>query len=236
MELTKRIKEAFVPSSALIVYNLSNEIQGYTSQPDYYMETRLIRKDGTLAEGKPVSKKFISALVKYFKAENEVTPHGSIPENMLWADSRMGHERYVWWNPPRKRPMFFEKHIKMPDGDYNMPGIVYVAEGNNLRVFCFKGKKPQMKAPLLLGPFYNYYENGSVCLGSARKEWPKDITWQAILDHFETVFWASINSHSITNPMKPGYVLNNELKKAASEPFDTTTLRIACNSLGNLLQ
>lgn len=227
--ITRSLSDNYIPKAALIAYK--NEVSN-----NYYLETRTIDKAGYLGYAKPVSRKFMHALVKNFRDTNETTPHGMMPPNMLFADSRLGKETYIWWTKPQKVHQNFSKSVGMPDETYNMPGCIFIAEAGRLKVFCFSGPRPSANKYLLHGPFYNYYENGDICLGSAKVEWSKDITWEEIQKHFEKLFWASENSHMIFNPMKDKINLNIALKQAITKPFDTSLLQPCKKTLNQILK
>ena len=190
MEITEQIKKTYLPNSALIVYRLESETYQHG---DYYMETRKIRKDGTLGPAQPISRKFLTALVKEYKNVCEMKPFGPIPKNLIYADATLGHEKYIWWNPPMRKTLYFSDGTGMEENEYNMPGTVFVVQQNELSVYAFKGRKPGNKTRLLYGPFYNYYKSGKICTGSAKKEWPGTIRWDDIITHWEAIFWNSIN-------------------------------------------
>ena len=61
------------------------------------------------------------------------------------------------------------------------------------------------------------------------------MTWDAVLRHFERLFWGSVNSHTICNPVRDGQNLVLCLKASLSAPYDTATLRPAGITLGKLL-
>lgn len=232
--ITDRLKDVFKPKAALIVYENENEDR-YTSEKRRYLETRPVKEDGTLGCAKPVSKEFVLALVESFRREGERIPQGPIPANLLYANPSLGAECYVWWNPPCKRKMYFTSSIPMEEAEYNVPGTIYKVAGGTLRVYCFKGKRPKPNDELLYGPFYNYYPDGGICLGSARLPWPSKLTWQTILDHWEKIFWDSENSHMMQNPCKKGHNLNLALKDALDKPFDTSVLNEAGKKVRSLL-
>jgi PRTRC genetic system protein B len=154
---------------------------------------------------------------------------------MLHADPRLGSERFVWWDPPGKRELFFLEGLGLDDTVYNMPGTVFLVTGKTLTVYAFKGARPSGKTPLLRGPFFNYYEDCRICVGSAKVDWPRDITWQTIIDHWEKVFWNSVNAHMISNPMKEGHNLVLSLKEAVNKPYDTGALRPAGLTLASII-
>ena len=225
--ITEDLGKIYQPAAALIVYK--------TKDNEYYLESRKIKEDGTMGAAKPVSRKFLCAIAKEYREANETTPHGLMPETMLYADSRLGKEKYIWWSEPRKVHMCFSEKVGLADGVYNMPGCVYVADSERIRVFAFEGRKPRKNQKLLMGPFFNYYSDGGICLGNARVEWSSDITWKEIQEHWEKLFWASENSHMIDNPMKEGKNLILAMKDAADKPFDTSLLKESGMTLESLL-
>lgn len=233
--VTDLLSQVYAPKAALIVYAKVEAGDSPDDSPRYYLETRPVKEDGSLGCAKPVSKKFIREMVQSFRAEGERLPHGAMPANLIYANPALGSECYVWWNPPRKRKMYFTDAIPMEDTEYHVPGTVYKVTGDSLQVYCFRGRRPQPNSELLYGPFYNYYGHGGICLGSARLDWPAVLTWQAVLDHWEKVFWDSENSHMMHNPCARGHNLNLVLKDAIDKPFDTSVLAGTGRKLSSLL-
>ncbi len=210
------------PIAALIVYKNNRYYE-------HYLETRPIKEDGTLGRAKPVSWKFLQKLAdivhKIEKEKDTVRyPHGAVPPNLLKINSNPEEQEFVWWTPPEKHQCYFMQKCGVPDGIYHMPGCVFHVKRHNLHVYCFKGKKPDHKEKLLKGPFFNYYNDGGVCLGNSKLDWPQKITWKDILEHWESIFWNSVNSHSIDNPMKEGQNLVVAIKESSDKPFDTEKL------------
>lgn len=231
--ITETIKEKFVPKATLIVYKQENHCG---NDMQYYLETRPVKADGSLGVARPVSRRFIQKLAKAFRSELEMRPHGAMPSNMLLADSRIGQEAYIWWTAPKRRKLFFSKDTGMEDGEYNMPGCIFFVKENSLNVYCFNGKEPKASGKLLYGPFYNYYSDNKICLGNAKVKWSDDITWKEIQSHWEKLFWASENSHTIFNPMKKDYILTVELNKSKTRPFDTSALAETKLTLKELIE
>ena len=231
-DITDSIKQTYNPCGAIIIY----EAESYNCENRYYIESRPIKKDGTLGVAKPVSKSFIQGIAKTFKSEEEMQPHGPMPANFLFADSRIGQEVYIWWTPPAQKSLHFTEGIAIKEGTYWMPGCVWVAKKDRLSVYCYAGKKPTLKTKLLYGPFFNYYDDAGICLGNAHVEWPDDITWKDIQQHWEKLFWGSINSHTICNPMKEKQSLVLAIKDAAEKPFNTALLKEKKMNLETLLK
>ena len=88
----------------------------------------------------PVTYEFMDSLVESYTDDRRNVPHGKIPANMLWCDTRKGHERYIWYNPPGKRQMFFAGSLNIPDGIFHVPGVIYKVSGDRLDIFSYKGK------------------------------------------------------------------------------------------------
>lgn len=226
IELTDEIKNRQEPVAVLTVWR--NESSG-----SRFLETSKVLKDGTLGVPKPVSRKFMENIARTFSREYGRTPHGAVPDNLLLADTRPGQERYVWWEPPGKRTQTFGSQIALEDGEYMFPGTVYSVTGDRLSVYAFAGSRPSPRKRLLYGPFFNYYTDGGICLGSARLPLPEDLTWRGLMDHWESLFWNSENSHLIENPVHGNLV--TILKQYRDEPFNTTVLRRTKLHLGDLL-
>lgn len=228
--ITEEIGREYRPSVVMTVYETSS---GYGGDRRYYLETRKIRSDGRLGAAKPVSRRFIRGIAESFKDEGEQRPHGRIPGNLLVADARLGCERYVWWDPPCRRMLYFSAELGLEDREYWMPGVVFAVSGQTLYAYAFKGKRLRPETPLLYGPFFNYYESRMVCLGNARAEMPSDVTWQSVIDHWETLFWKSTNMHLMCNPTEGN--LTVALKAAINAPYDCSTLRKTGMKLKELL-
>lgn len=210
-EILEGTEKQYVPEMALIFYATDDD----TGNEAYYIETRRIQ-DGRMGAGIPVSKQCMSELASSFSCELSVTPHGRIPGNMLYADSRPGHRKYIWYNPPRKRHMFFAKGLSIPNGQYHVPGIVYVASDEKLDVYAFKGDKPADK--LYKAPFFNTTD-GRVCLGSSGIAYPANPSFEDVTAYWEKMFWLTEFTHlgGSHNPTKSNLV---HVTKQSKENFD----------------
>lgn len=231
-ELTRQIQGIMIPKAALIAYEPQNEV--YTKAP-YYLELRPIDEKGRMRAAIPVSYKFMNALTESFSVEMNGIPHGRIPENLLWSDTRKGNERYIWYNPPARRRMFFHRQLNLADGEFNLPGIIYRTGGERLDVFAFKGEKPEENTALYFAPHFNV-SGTYVCLGSSHTEKPKNPSFHELLEHWEKLFWMSEFSHlgSNGNPTLSNLVLVTE--NARNKPFDLDELKPMNKKLKDILQ
>ena len=103
-KLTKQINTMLQPRAALIAYSTNGDDR-------YFLELRSIDNEGTMSEGFPVTVEFMNELVKGYSERHSSTPHGRVPSNMLWSDTRKGNEKYIWYNPPQKRMMFIRSSL-----------------------------------------------------------------------------------------------------------------------------
>ena len=91
-ELTKQLQEIMVPKAALIAYEYQ---EGHYASGSHYLELRPINKKGRMEAGIPVTYEFMDSLVESYSDGNRRIPHGWLPPNMLWCDTRRGHESYM---------------------------------------------------------------------------------------------------------------------------------------------
>lgn len=190
-ELTKELLAELSPEMAIIVYKCEHK---------YYLERRDI-VNGKMASGIPLTEKCLTDIFDTISSEDSDMLHGLIPDNLLYADGRCGREKYVWYNKPEKRSLFFNKEAGIPDGQMWVPGLIYVASAASLSVFAFKGNKP--KSNLFKAPFFNVYNDGRVCLGSAKVDNPSELTYESVILYWEKMFWASEFVHLLgSNPVK----------------------------------
>lgn len=192
-KLLEQSQQVSEPVVALVAYR--------NSESEYYIESHDIDREGRMKEGVPLTRECITELVSSFSLEQSRMPSGQIPANLLYADSRIGHDKYIWYNPPCRRMMYFSRNLNMEDGLYFIPGIVYVAREKSLDLYAFKGKKPVNK--LYKAPFFNV-TNEKVCLGNASIEYPNDPDYYNLLEYWEKMFWMTEFSHlgGSQNPTK----------------------------------
>ena len=216
-ELTRTLKTLLIPKAALIAYASENE-------RNFFLEVRDIDERGNMTEGRPVTLEFMNELVKGYSERHGSTPYGKIPSNLMYCDSRKGSERYVWYNPPGKRMMFFIPGLKIDNAEYNLPGVIYEAREDGMNIYAYKGNTPDKDTPLYAAPFFNVTGSG-VCLGSANLEKPKDMTYEKLLQYWEKKFWLTEFSHlgGNGNPTRSNLVLVT--KAARNRPFDLEELK-----------
>lgn len=179
-EILDRSEAEMVPTMAIIVNSIG--------VCDYYLERRDII-DGKMSAAVPLTEECMTDIADSFSAERKDIIYGAIPENMLYADCRRGHIKYIWYRGPEKRKAYFKDSLNIPNGEMYVPGLIYHVEDNKLSMYAFKGRKPKDK--LFKAPFFNVYSNNSICLGSARVKKPTTLTYESVILYWEDMFWKS---------------------------------------------
>lgn len=125
--------------------------------------------------------------------------------------------------------MYFVSGLEIENAEYNLPGIIYEARESQLDVYAYKDDRPDRETDLYAAPLFNV-TGSSVCLGSARIEKPRDMTYLNLLEYWERKFWLTEFSHlgGHGNPTRSNLVLVT--KAARDKPFDLGELK----SLRNL--
>ncbi len=228
-KLTEEITSALIPMAALIAYR-DNGPGSHT----FYLEMRRILANGKMGEGMPVSWSFLDSIAQNYVDSTGGMPHGVLPGNFLYSDSRRGSEKYVWSNPPARRRMYFSKGLGIAEGEYHVPGVVYVAGESSLHVFAYRGATLKPDSVLYWGPFFNTTQ-GSVCLGTAKIRKPLNPTYAELAEYWEKRFWCTEFTHlgQGGNPTKNNLALVT--KAAAEKPFDEKELVSSGKKLKDLL-
>jgi PRTRC genetic system protein B len=157
--------------------------------------------------GKPVSLKFIQSLTEHFSAKSASSaPYGEIPEGLLYAD--IWNKKYVWHRPPCRKYMYFKSDLTIPNGEYALPGLVWMVTGKSLYVFAYKAKRLTPDTRLFAAPFFNVRPNdGSVCLGNAKLKLPENLNFHNFIKFWEDRFFLSEFSHILgSNPVRNNLV------------------------------
>ena len=198
--LNNMLEQQQVPQMALIVYQ-NNKNRGI------YIESHRINEQGRMLVGKPLTQKCVSELVESFATEQTNTPYGKVPPNMLYCDTRKGYERYVWYNPPQKRMMFFSDNLNIENREYHLPGMIYDTNGERLNVYAFKEEKPTAESKLYKAPLFNVTDE-RVCLGNPKIDFPNYPTFENYILYWEKKFWHTEFTHlgGHRNPTKSNLV------------------------------
>jgi len=218
-KLTKQLKSLMRPVAALIAYQSDKEDSDH-----YFLELRPIDESGRMREAIPVTYAFMNEIAMNYSESHGGTPSGRIPTNLLYADTRKGSEKYIWYNLPQKRMMYFIPGLQIDNAEYYIPGLVYMVKDNKFYIYAFTDKVLKDNTELYAAPFFNTTQE-KVCMGITRISKPDNPSYTELLDYWEKKFWLSEFTHlgGQGNPTKSNLVL---VTKAAKEkPFDTNELK-----------
>jgi PRTRC genetic system protein B len=229
-KLTEQLKSLYRPKAALIAYQGEN-----TKNNEYFLELRPIDGNGMMGEAIPVTYSFMNDIASNFSEAHNGIPAGVLPQNLLFADTRKGSEKYIWYNPPGKRMMYFVPNLGIENTEYHVPGVIYIAKESTLAVYAYKDKKLSDSMELFAGPFFNTSKE-SVCLGAAQLKKPSNPTYTELLEYWEKKFWLTEFSHlgSGGNPTKSNLVLVT--KAAKNTVFNLNELKTTNKKLKDILK
>lgn len=223
-EFSDLLKSRLQPTDAIIFYKPTMKVGGKEGS---FVEHRPI-EEGQLGAGKPLE---IDTLAKIMKTVSKyvhrntalVTLHGRVPSNLLYTNTSMESHKLIWWRGPEQRMMYFSDSLGIENGKMWVPGLIYVASGRKLSVYAFKGSKP--KDTLYMAPFFNVYNDGGICLGSAKVKKPKENTFENWIAYWEDMFWKSEFAAIIaSNPVRKNLAVVTKECIATGKPFPTNEL------------
>ncbi len=176
-----------------------------------------------MAEGRPVTLEFMNGLVKGYSERHSSTPYGKVPSNLIYCDSRKGRERYVWYNPPGKRMMFFGSDLKIDNAEYNLPGVIYEAGEHGMRIYAYKRYTRQGYDAICRAVLQRDRLRRMPGLCQFRETERYDL--RKLLQYWEKKFWLTEFSHlgGNGNPTRSNLVLVT--KAARNRPFDLEELK-----------
>lgn len=226
-KLTEDINIQLSPQAALIAY-------ADKKNNSYFLELRNINKTGKMGTGRPVTVEFLDSLFAGFSETHNTIASGIVPKNLLFCDTRPGFNKFIWYNSPRKRMMYFTKSLNMENTTYNMPGVIYSVCNETMKIYAYKGDDPTPDTELYAAPFFNIYDRG-VCFGSSKLDKPLNLTFLEILEYWEKKFWASEFSHlgENGNPTKSNLILVT--KAAKNSEFNYKELKSLNMNLKEIL-
>jgi PRTRC genetic system protein B len=119
-----------------------------------------------------------------------------LPENVIARTADV----IVWWSPAQVHRMFFsdrggDKALRELNGRrYPHPPLVFRASGNHLWIRALRrNERPKLDTKLCMAPYWNCYDNSSVCTGTMRIPQQKSI---AAIVEWENAFFNSAFSHA----------------------------------------
>jgi len=142
-----------------------------------------------IAAGQPVTREAVVAMFEQL-AKQLTLNVDFLPENVLSISA----DHMVWWTPACERNVFFNnRELGKRAGKVPHPGLVFAVVKGSWYVFALTGtERPKLDTPLCHAPYFNVYDDGLICAGSAAR--PKGIAAGAI-PQWEAAFFDSEFTH-----------------------------------------
>lgn len=192
--------EEYTLSGAVMLYGKS-DYNGWPGRHPFATFHTVNNSEGEpmLAPGQLVTP---AALAEMMKGLGFTIPNEILPEHVLARSSDV----ISWWSPAKVRTMFFDDRnddpamLNLNGKHYPQPPLIFRVAGSGLWVRALaEDRRPTADTPVLRAPYWNTFEDGSVCLGSSRipatKRAEQIYVW-------EESFFASEFTHGI-NGVKP---------------------------------
>lgn len=118
-----------------------------------------------------------------------------LPSNILCLTD----ELVAWWCPAAVRPMFFQSATDqeanaLSGQRFPHPPLIFAATETHISVRALsKNERPSSDTQLLCAPYWNTYEDGSVCTGSMHA--PISDVSSAVTEEWERGFFESAFTH-----------------------------------------
>lgn len=155
------------------------------------------RPDFQILPGAPVSSDSLLRTLGTL-AERYVLNAEFLPENVL-SFSPM---HLMWWSPAANRRVFFRnQELGNRSEVVPHPPLLNMVIGGAWYVFALKeDKRPTLDTPLFHAPYFNIYDDGRICVGTAQI--PDQLT-TSMIAQWEAAFFDSAFTH-----------MNGQVKKA----------------------
>ncbi|WP_312344952.1 PRTRC system protein B [Chryseobacterium binzhouense] len=205
-DITESFGTLYYPKSALVFY------QTDSPNSDSYVEYFDMNKNGNPINAHPLTLREAQRLSKSLHIQNKkdhdfLKPKGIIPSNILYTNSTelSQNEKVVWFTKAQKKDLFFVGNLNIPNGKANIPPLLWVGNRRSLKVFAFKSNtRPNENTPLFHAPFFNIYQDGSVCMGTVDVNITHSASLEEFIKSWENYFFNSYFSHLMNehNPIK----------------------------------
>lgn len=149
------------------------------------------------------------ALRSLLAEAGQATPIEILPERVLARTADI----IVWWSPASIRPMFFKdvndaRAAELNAKEYPHPPLLWRTRGREIWIRALaRNERPQADAQLYTAPYWNTYDNGSLCTGTMRIPETRNVTG---IKQWEESFFRSAFTHAADvtkHSLYPGDVL-----------------------------
>lgn len=120
-----------------------------------------------------------------------------IAPNVLYFDTSQLNIRLIWYISPSIKPMRFDKSLKIDNGSYAVPGIIFDYCQGETKVYAYKEiSKNREKTKLYHLPLFNISNDGSLCWGNVMDKEIEYNCFEDLMKKVEGLFFESKFTHS----------------------------------------
>jgi PRTRC genetic system protein B len=167
---------------------------------NYYIESYDMDDQGKPINAHPLSVQEADGLAKALTVSSKQEPvflqaKGLLSENVLFIQS-METGYAIWYTPAQKRNLLFSDNLGIPSGEASVPALVWKASKSTLSIYALcDNQRPLADTSLYYAPFFNVYQDGSVCMGTVDVAIKKSTSLEAFMLEWENYFFNSYFSH-----------------------------------------
>ena len=236
-DITENFGTLYNPKSALVFYQTKG------TNTDMYVEHFDMDKNGNPINAHPLTVNEAKELAKSLHTEEEkdktfLQSKGILSTNILnIIPSQNGS--VLWYTQSQERQMYFVKKLEIPNGKAKIPAMLWFANKERLSVFALTSdKRPTEKTLLYYAPFFNVYEDGSVCMGNVNVHIKNSASVEEFTNAWEDYFFNSYFSHLLDNynPIKGNCVNLWKRLIETGETFPVGVLKKNDKTLKNVLR
>lgn len=162
-----------VLSRAILIYTREGAKSHHSDSNDaLYATMHPIQNFGTnakpnfqIAAGSPVTREGLTEMFSLL-AKRHTLNTDLIPEHVLSISA----DHMVWWMPACERPVFFNnKELGKRGAKVPHPPLLFVVVQGQWSVYALaKNERPKAETELQFAPYFNVYDSGGICTGSAK--------------------------------------------------------------------
>lgn len=198
LDVTEHFGMLYHPKSALVFYESDESLS------DMYVEYFDMDENGNPMNAHPLTVNEAKFLAKRFNVQSRkemkfLKPKGVISSNILLIDNSE-NAKVIWYTDSGKKELFFSKGLGIPNGVASVPALIWCADKQHLKIYAMNyNQRPTEDTPLYHAPFFNVYDNGSVCMGTVDTKITKSASLEEFTGTWENCFFNSYFSHLMYN-------------------------------------
>ena len=179
---------------------MSSRLNGVLAIYNNFVLHHEVKEDGELAPATNLTMDSMRLLLKGIVTTEEAGINlkfkSIIPENVLYFDEFLGD--IIYYTKPQFRKLVFKDEELT--GSYKLPFLLFVKKRSEpLKVFALKSKPKNLEAVLCRAPFFNVYNGGGVCMGTARINEEQN-TFDDLMKEIDDKFFGSYFTHILHSP------------------------------------